>query len=59
MIVGFLAHLERDRRNTIRTRNLRLAAIRSMFRYASYRDPAHSALIRRVLAIPGSVTGGQ
>ncbi|MGH9272209.1 MAG: tyrosine-type recombinase/integrase, partial [Ilumatobacteraceae bacterium] len=52
LIAGFLDHLEQDRHNTIRTRNARLAAIRSMFRYASYREPAYSALIQRVLAIP-------
>ena len=52
LIAGFLDHLEHDRRNTIRTRNARLAAIRSMFRYASYREPADAAVIQRVLAIP-------
>lgn len=52
LIGGFLEHLEHERNNTIRTRNARLAAIRSMFRYASYREPAHAALIQRVLAIP-------
>ncbi len=52
MIAGFLGHLEHERHNTVRTRNARLAAIRSMFRYASYREPAHAALIQRVLAIP-------
>jgi site-specific recombinase XerD len=52
LIAGFLEHLEHQRHNTVRTRNARLAAIRSMFRYASYREPAHAALIQRVLAIP-------
>jgi site-specific recombinase XerD len=52
LITAFLEHLEHERRNTVRTRNARLAAIRSMFRYASYREPAHAALIQRVLAIP-------
>jgi site-specific recombinase XerD len=52
LIAGFLDHLERERHNTVRTRNARLAAIRSMFRHASYREPAHAALIQRVLAIP-------
>ncbi len=52
LIAGFLEHLEHERHNTVRTRNARLAAIRSMFRYASYREPAHAALIQRVLAIP-------
>ena len=51
-IAGFLTWLETDRGNTTRTRNMRMAGIRSMFRYASYREPAHAALIQRVLAIP-------
>jgi integrase/recombinase XerD len=52
LISGFLDHLEHDRHNTIGTRNTRLAAIRSLFRYASLRHPEHAALIARVLAIP-------
>jgi len=36
----------------IRTRNLRLTAIRSFFRFVSFEEPAHSAMIQRVLAIP-------
>jgi integrase/recombinase XerD len=52
LIAGFLDHLEHDRHNTVRTRNARLAAIRSLFRYASYREPADAAVIQRVLAIP-------
>lgn len=52
LIAGFLEHIEHDRHNTVRTRNARLAAIRSLFRFASYREPAHAALIQRVLAIP-------
>lgn len=49
---AFLDHLEKDRGNTTRTRNARLAAIRSFFRFAATREPAHAALIQRVLAIP-------
>ena len=52
LISAFLDHLETGRHNTAQTRNARLAAIRSMFRYASYREPAHAALIQEVLAIP-------
>lgn len=52
MITAFLAHLEHDRHNSVRTRNARLAAIRSMFRYAALRHPEHSALIQQVLAVP-------
>ncbi len=36
----------------MRTRNARLAAIHSLFRFAALRHPEHAALIRRVLAIP-------
>src|SRR5207244_7246176 len=35
-----------------RTRNVRLAAIHSFFKYAAFQQPAHSALIQRVLAMP-------
>ncbi|MCA1678464.1 MAG: site-specific integrase [Actinobacteria bacterium] len=52
LIGAFLDHLERERHNSIRTRNARLAAIRSLFRYAALRQPEHAATIRRVLAIP-------
>lgn len=52
MICAFLDHLETDRGNGPRTRNLRLTAIRSLFAYASLRHPEHAALIQRVLAIP-------
>ena len=48
----FSNHLERDRKNSARTRNLRLVAIRSFFKYVAMREPAHSGLIQRVLAIP-------
>ena len=52
VIGAFLDHLEHERGNTIRTRNTRLAAIRSLFRYAALRHPEHAAAIQRVLAIP-------
>lgn len=51
-ITGFLVHLETDRGNQARTRNARLAAIHSLFRFAALRHPEHAALIERVLAIP-------
>jgi len=51
-IGAFLQHLETDRGNTATTRNARLAAIHSFFRFAALRDPDHAALIQRVLAIP-------
>jgi site-specific recombinase XerD len=44
MIAAFLEHLETDRHNSARTRNLRLTAIRSLFRYAAVRHPEHAAL---------------
>ena len=48
----FLDHLERDRGNTARTRNVRLSAIHSFFRYVALEEPAHALLCQRVLAIP-------
>lgn len=51
LIGAFLDHLEHERHNSIRTRNARLAAIRSLFRYAALRHPEHAATIARVLAI--------
>ena len=52
LIGTFLDHLERRRANTARTRNARLAAIHSFFRYAALQEPAHAGLIQRVLAMP-------
>jgi site-specific recombinase XerD len=52
LIGDFLDHLERGRGNGPRTRNARLAAIRSMFAYAALRHPEHAETIARVLAIP-------
>jgi site-specific recombinase XerD len=49
---AFLHHLETDRGNRARTRNARLAAIHSFFRYAAFEAPEHGALIQRVLAMP-------
>jgi len=48
----FLDHLEKERGNSARTRNARLAAVRSFFRYAALRVPECAALIQQVLAIP-------
>lgn len=52
LIVSFLDHLEKDRGLSVRSRNLRLTAIHSFFRYAAFEAPVHSAQIQRVLAIP-------
>ncbi len=58
LIAGFLDHLERDRGNSVRTRNARLAAIHSVFRYAALTHPEHAQTIARVLAIhPNASTG--
>ncbi|HYX47113.1 MAG TPA: tyrosine-type recombinase/integrase [Sphingomicrobium sp.] len=51
LVCAFLDHLEHDRGNSVRTRNARLAAIHSLFRYAAFRHPEHAATIARVLAI--------
>jgi integrase/recombinase XerD len=52
LIGSFLNHLEHSRGNSPRTRNARLAAIRSLFGYAALRHPEHAESIARVLAIP-------
>ena len=52
VISAFLEHLEIDRGNTPRTRNLRLTAIRSLFKYAALRHPEHASVIAQVLSIP-------
>jgi site-specific recombinase XerD len=52
VIGAFLDHIERERGSSVRTRNARLAAIRSLFGYAALRHPEHAADIERVLAIP-------
>ena len=52
LIVAFLDELEKRRGVSVRSRNLRLTAIHSFFRYAAFEVPAFSAQIQRVLAIP-------
>lgn len=51
-IGAFLDHIENNRHNGARSRNLRLTAIRSFFKYVAFKQPDRSALIQRVLAIP-------
>ena len=51
-VLAFLDHLEAERGNGPRTRNARLAALRSFVQYAASRDPTAWPLARRVLAIP-------
>jgi site-specific recombinase XerD len=53
LIAAFLDHLEKHRGLSARSRNLRLTAIHSFFRYAAFELPDHAAQIQRVLAIPG------
>ena len=53
LIAAFLQDLEKTRAVSARTRNLRLTAVRSFFRYAAYELPDHASQIQRVLAIPG------
>jgi len=52
LIVAFLDELEKHQGISVRSRNLRLTAIHSFFRYAAFEAPEHSAQIQRVLAIP-------
>lgn len=52
LIGEFLQHLEEQRGNSSATRNARLAAIHSLFKYAAPRAPEHAAVISQVLAIP-------
>jgi site-specific recombinase XerD len=51
-LVGFLDHLEQERHNAVRSRNIRLAAVRSFLKFAARRDPVHLGLIEQALAVP-------
>lgn len=52
LILGFLDHLEKDRKNSARSRNARLAALRSFLKYAAHYDLTALAVIEQALAIP-------
>jgi integrase/recombinase XerD len=52
LILAFLEHLEKKRGNSVRTRNVRLAAINSFFRFLEYRVPSCLEQARRIHAIP-------
>jgi integrase/recombinase XerD len=54
VVTAFLRHLADERGNGIATRNLRLTAIHSLFRYAALRCPEHADSITRILAIPNA-----
>jgi integrase/recombinase XerD len=53
----FLDHLESTRKNSARTRNVRLGAIHSFFRYVALEEPAHALHCQRVLAVPNKRHG--
>src|SRR5689334_16908898 len=52
LVVDFLNHMEKKRAASSSTRNHRLAAVHSFFRYVQMQSPEHMALCQRVLAIP-------
>lgn len=51
-LCSFLQYIEEGRNNCVRTRNARLSAIHSFFRFVSFRNPEYSELCHQVLAIP-------
>lgn len=51
-VLAFLKHLEKERHNSIRSRNARFAAIRSFMQYVAIKEPSALALTQSVLAIP-------
>jgi len=50
--LGFLDHLERERHNSVRSRNARLAALRSFLKFAAHRDVSSLQVIERALGVP-------
>ena len=52
LVVEFLNHLEKQRCNSARTRNVRLAAIRSFFRYVALQAPQYAFTAQQILALP-------
>jgi len=52
LIIAFLDHLERQRHNSVRSRNARLAALRSFLKFTSHRDVASLQVIERALGVP-------
>lgn len=52
LIMPFLDHLERDRHNSVRSRNARLAALRSFLKFAAHRDVSSLQVIERALGVP-------
>jgi site-specific recombinase XerD len=52
LVLKFLAHLERERHNSVRSRNLRLTALRSFLKFAGRRDVTALHAVERVMAVP-------
>ena len=52
LILDFLDHLERDRHNTVRSRNARLAALRSFLKFAARRDVTALQIVEQALGVP-------
>ena len=52
LILAFLDHLEQDRHNGVRSRNVRLAALRAFLKFASHRAPSALQAIEQGLAVP-------
>ena len=52
LVADFLVHIESERRNSARSRNTRLAAIRSFFRFVAISEPAYMLHCQRILAMP-------
>lgn len=52
LVADFLTHIEAERRNGARSRNTRLAAIRSFFRFVAMSEPAYLLHCQRILAMP-------
>lgn len=51
-LASFLDDLESERHNCVRSRNIRLAAVRSFLKFAARRDPANLRIIEQALAVP-------
>ena len=58
-IQAFLAYLERDRKNTVSTRNIRLSAFHSFFRFVATQHPDRLEHAQRILGIPFKRTGSK
>ncbi|MDO8349679.1 MAG: tyrosine-type recombinase/integrase [Gallionella sp.] len=52
LILAFLDHLEIDRHNSVRSRNLRLTALRAFLKFAARRDVSSFYVIERALGVP-------